>query len=255
VPSGQVQEFIAEYAPRTETRSEPYVSYSMFTARYAVYRDLNTFDLRENRQLGPSLSLTGAYGSPELGADFRAFPLSAAASWTFGSGDALARASFGGGTRVRDGVAIDQIVQGRLYFASPIIRRALRVVASVEADAARNDTQHTRYALGGDTGLRGYVIGEFQGSSMAVAHLELRSLPLAAWSQCFGLLLFCDAGDAAASLYSLTLRTDVGGGLRWLIPQLNSYVVRVDWAVPLLNGLVTPAGFPGRLSAGFAQTF
>ena len=48
---------------------------------------------------------------------------------------------------------------------------------------------------------------------------------------------------------------DVGVGLRWLIPQLNSYVIRVDWAVPLEDGIVTPAGMPGRVSAGFAQIF
>jgi hypothetical protein len=251
----QVQEFVNQYAPITERRSEPYVSYSMFTARYAVYRDLNTFDLRENAQLGPSASVAAAYGSPELGADFRAFPLSAAAAWTWGPGAALARASFGGGMRLRDGVAIDQSLEGKLYFASPPIKRALRVVASVQADAARNDTQHTRYVLGGDTGLRGYIIGEFQGSSAAIGHLELRSAPLAVWSQRFGLLLFCDAGDAASSLYALRLRTDVGLGLRWLIPQLNSYVIRFDWAVPLVDGIETRAGLPGRVSAGFAQIF
>jgi hypothetical protein len=255
VTPAQVQEFINEYAPLTERRSEPYVSYSVFTARYGVYRDLDTFDLRENAQLGPSLGLTAAYGSPELGADFRAFPLAAVASWTWGPGDALARASFTGETRLRDGVAIDQIVQGKLYFASPPIKRLLRIVASVEADVARNDTQHTRYAVGGDTGLRGYIIGEFQGSSMAVGHLELRSMPVAVWSQRLGLLLFCDAGDAGSSLYDLTLRTDVGVGLRWLIPQLNSYVLRVDWAVPLVDGIYTPAGLPGRVTAGYQQIF
>jgi hypothetical protein len=255
VTPAQVQEFIAQYAPVTERRSEPYVSYSMFTARYGVYRDLNTFDLRENAQLGPSVSVGAAYGSPELGADFRAVPLSAAATWTWGPGDALARASFAGGLRVRGSDAIDQIVEGKLYFASPPIKRALRVVASVQADAARNDTQHTRYVLGGDTGLRGYIIGEFQGSSAAIGHLELRSAPLAILSQRFGALLFCDAGDAASSLYTLTLRTDVGVGLRWLIPQFNSYVLRVDWAVPLVDGIETRAGLPGRVSAGYAQIF
>ena len=29
------------------------VQYELFTPRYAIYRDLNTFDLRENVQLGP----------------------------------------------------------------------------------------------------------------------------------------------------------------------------------------------------------
>jgi hypothetical protein len=255
VTPAQVQEFVTEYAPLTERRSEPYVSYSVFTARYGVYRDLDTFDLRENSQLGPSASVVAAYGAPALGADFRAVPLSAAASWTWGPGNALARASFAGGLRVLEGQAIDETVEGKLYFASPPLKRALRAVASVQADVARNDTQHTRYALGGDTGMRGYIIGEFQGSSAAIGHLELRSAPLAIFSQRVGGLLFCDAGDAATSLYTLTLRADVGVGLRWLIPQLNSYVIRVDWAVPLVDGIETRAGLPGRVSAGMAQIF
>ena len=80
-------------------------------------------------------------------------------------------------------------------------------------------------------------------------------MPLAIWSQRFGTVLFVDAGDASSSLWALTLRTDAGIGLRWLIPQLNSAVLRVDWAVPLTDGIVTPAGLPGRASAGYSQVF
>jgi hypothetical protein len=43
--------------------------------------------------------------------------------------------------------------------------------------------------------------------------------------------------------------------LRWLIPQLNSSVLRFDWAVPLQDGVVTRAGTPGRFSAGYQQAF
>ena len=258
----QIQEFLAQYAPISERRSEPYVGYTMFTARYGVYRDLDTFDLRENAQLGPLVSLRAAYGAPELGADFRAFPLAASAAWTIDPWGGLARASASAALRLRDGQAIDQSLQGRLYLASPLFRRLMRVVVSAEVDAARNDTRHTRFFLGGDTGLRGYVIGELQGPAMFVGHAELRSVPLALYSQRVGGLLFCDVGDAAASISALSMRTDLGLGLRWLIPQLNASVIRVDWAVPLVDGAVlaggttvTRAGFPGRVSAGFQQIF
>jgi hypothetical protein len=59
-------------APAPETRAEPYLKYDVFTPRYGVFRDLDTFDLRENRRLGPSLSLRVGYGVPQLGADFAA---------------------------------------------------------------------------------------------------------------------------------------------------------------------------------------
>ena len=69
--------FLAQWAPTDEQRSEPYLRYEMFTPRYVVLRDLDTFDLRENARLGPSLSMRVAYGLPALGASFRAIPLGA----------------------------------------------------------------------------------------------------------------------------------------------------------------------------------
>jgi outer membrane protein assembly factor BamA len=261
----QIQEFVGERAPITEQRSEPYLGYDLFTAWYAIYRDLDTFDLRENQRLGPAVSLRAAYGAPELGADFRAFPLSGAASWAVGPRGSFASASVVAGLRVRDGNAIDQSVQGKIYFASPVIRRLARVVLSAEADAVRSDTRRTLYFLGGDTGLRGYIIGELHGTSELVGHAELRSLPLPVWSQRFGAVLFCDVGGAAPSFAEVAhwdgvnpgngLHTDLGVGLRWLIPQLNSTVIRVDWAVPLADGPETRWGLPGRFTAGFLQYF
>ncbi len=85
--------FLAQYAPVSETRSEPFVQYSLFTPRYAIYRDLNTFDLRENVLLGPSLTASLAYGSPELGADFRAFPMGLSLGWTVAPHGGIARIS------------------------------------------------------------------------------------------------------------------------------------------------------------------
>ncbi len=256
VTPADLQQFLFEYAPITERRSEPYVRYDLFTASYRVYRDLDTFDLQENVRLGPALVLRAAYGAPALGADFRAYPLSASASWAVGPGGALLRASASGSLRLRDGGgAIDQLFAGELTLASPVLGRAVRVVLNGEVDAARNDTQRVRFFLGGDTGLRGYVIGELQGTSMLVTHAEVRSAPLAIRSQRVGGVLFCDAGDAAPSLDALNIRVDVGLGVRWLIPQLNSSVIRVDWAVPLREGSVTPPGLPGRASAGFQQVF
>lgn len=251
----QLQAFLDQNAPATELRSEPFVRYEMFTATYAVYRNLETFDLRENFRLGPSVALRVAYGSPELGADRRAFPFSGTASWAIGPAGSYARLSLTAATRLFDGQAIDQTYQGTAYAASPMLWRTVRLVLSGEVDATRKDTQGLVFFLGGDTGMRGYVIGEFRGSNMYVAHAELRTAPVAIFSQRFGLVLFCDVGDAANTFTAMTFHSDVGTGLRWLIPQLNSTVLRIDWAVPLQNGPVTSAGFPGRISAGFQQVF
>jgi hypothetical protein len=255
----QVAEFMRENAPTTEVRSQPYARYDVFAARYGVYRDLDTFDLRENAQLGPAVSVSAAYGAPELGATYRAFPLAASARWTFEPAGGLVRASVTGSMRVLDGQAIDQVYQARLYAATPMLRRFTRLILSGEVDGTHKDTQHNIFVAGGDTGLRGYAIGEFQGPVMIMAHAELRTAPLAVFSQRFGGVLFFDAGDATTAFSTLVMRADVGSGVRWLIPQLNASVIRFDWAVPLVDGNLmsggTRAGFPGRISAGFQQIF
>ncbi len=247
--------FLAQYAPVTETRSEPFVQYQLFTPRYAIYRDLNTFDLRENFQLGPTLTASFAYGSPELGADFRAFPMLLSLGWTAAPGGGLAQIAVRGSTRLRDQTFIDQRFTASLYYASPMLGRRVRIVAAAGADSLRNDTQRGILVLGGDNGLRGYAIGDFLGTSRVVGHLELRTAPVAVFSQRFGGLLFYDVGDAATSFRSIVPMHDFGAGLRWLIPQLNSTVIRVDWAFATQSTAFTQAGFPGRVTAGFLQTF
>jgi hypothetical protein len=247
--------FLSQVAPVSETRSEPYLQYDLFTPRYAVYRDLNTFDLRENVTLGPSLSVQAAVGLPELGADFRAFPLGVTAGWRVAPWGGLGSLILGASARLRDRTFIDQSYSAKLYLASPMWRRWLRVVVAAGVATLRNDTQRGVFIVGGDSGLRGYAIGDFIGTSELLGHLELRSAPLAVFSQRFGGLLFYDLGDAALSLSAILPKHDVGIGLRWLIPQLNSTVIRIDWAVATQSTSLTRAGLPGRLSAGFQQIF
>ncbi|MES1157549.1 MAG: BamA/TamA family outer membrane protein [Haliangium ochraceum] len=252
------QRFLLQFTPISEQRSEPYLVYETFTPRYDVYRDLDTFDLRENRRLGPSAEVRVGFGVPALGADFAAVALDGAVSWAVGLGGAgggYGSIALGGGARLRDGRFIDQSAGGRLYAASPSVRRLLRLVVSVEAGAYRADTQKRQFILGGATGMRGYAIGDFLGTTQIVAHTELRTAPLPVLSQRFGALLFYDVGDAASSFAAVVLHHDVGLGLRWLIPQLNSSVIRADWAIATQSTPFTAAGLPGRVSAGFQQVF
>jgi hypothetical protein len=248
--------FLSRWAPLPETRSEPYLRYQLFTASYGVFRDFDTFDLRETRRLGPSLSAEVAAGVPTLGADFVAYPMTATASWATelaGTGFGLAQVQ--AGARATSDRFIDQRLSGVLYLATPPLGRAVRVVVAAMTDAVRGDRNQTRFFLGGDTGLRGYQIGEFQGTVQASAHAEVRTMPLAVYSQRFGLVLFYDVGHAADSYAALVPHHDLGLGLRWLIPQLNSSVFRLDWAIPTQEGPYTEAGFPGRIVAGFMQSF
>jgi Omp85 superfamily domain len=250
------RQFLDQQAPIDETRSEPYVRYEVFTARYATFRDLDTFDLRESHRLGPILQIEAGAGLPVLGADVVAFPVSALVGWSIGSANgAYGYVQVQGSARARGGGWIDETLDTQFLIASPPIARLARLILYAQTDTVRDDTHRTKFFIGGSTGLRGYAIGDFDGSSSFVAHVELRSLPLAIFSQRFGALLFYDAGDANRSFAELVPHHDTGVGLRWLIPQLNSAVLRIDWAVATQSGPQTRPGLPGRVTAGFMQVY
>ena len=149
---------------------------------------------------------------------------------------------------------IDQVGNVTVYAASPIVGRLFRIVVGGQVDSQRANTTNTPFVLGGSNGMRGYEVNEFIGTTALVGphrdpHDAARDL-----SQRIGGALFYDVGDAAPSFADLDLHNDVGLGVRWLIPQLNSTVIRIDWAVPLQDGPVTRVGI-GRFSASFEQVF
>lgn len=256
--AAQAELFLREWAPTAEQRSEPYLRYEMFTPRYIVLRDLNTFDLRENKLLGPFFRARVSEGIPTFGATFAALGLGVAAGIAFGPAGGYLSLSAEASARLRydESRWIDQQVGGKFYAATPLIDRLFRLVVGLDVESKRADTTNTPFVLGGSNGLRGYQIGEFLGTTSFLGHMEVRTAPMAAiFSQRIGLLVFYDIGHAAASFSELVPRNDVGAGVRWLIPQFNSTVIRLDWAFPLQDGVVTHAGTPGRFSAGLLQVF
>ena len=64
-----------------------------------------------------------------------------------------------------------------------------------------------------------------------------------------GAVAFWDVGDASEELEKVRLHHDVGAGLRFLVPQVDPYVMRIDVAVPL-DRPESP-----RLTFGFFQGF
>jgi hypothetical protein len=254
--------------PRSERVSAVFLGYSLFTPRYRSYRDLNSFDLREDRRLGPSADARISVAARALGGEGDFYRVGAGAGWVFAGKGGYQSVGVRWGARLEGGQMVDHTYSVGTYLASPIIARAFRVVTQANATVLLDDTQRALYSVGGDSGLRGYTIGDQRGQTVAAANLEVRSRPLSVASFRLGGLVFGDVGDAAdpttgsgtvvravRSLRRLSLLADVGVGMRLLIPQLNSYVLRIDWAFPTVSSTLTPAGWPGRISAGFRQVF
>ncbi|MEA2695771.1 MAG: hypothetical protein QOI66_42, partial [Myxococcales bacterium] len=273
------EQFERTIFPLAGVVSELFARYSVSLPTYRIYRDLSTFDLRETVQLGPGASVLVERSDSLLGADpdpeHQYWNLSATGSWAFALLDGLQNVGLGWSGRYHDGRWTDQSFSASASAASPVFHRAFRIVAGIGTNILIDDTQNLYSYLGGDSGLRGYAVGDLVGKSSVLGHVEVRSMALSVLSLRAGGLVFYDFGDASTpptglgtnldhainTLLGFRLYHDVGFGLRVLIPQFNTYVLRVDWAFPLQNtdgdALMghTKAGWPGRFSAGFAQVF
>jgi hypothetical protein len=248
--------FARLYFPRSERVSAVYASYSLFTPVYRVYRDFATYDLREDVQLGPGVYFRVSQAAQALGSEVDYTSLAANLSWAFDWKGGYQRVWTGWSGRFLAGDFVDEVRSGSVTLATPMLARLARLVASGSVTTLRNSSRGGAfYAIGGESGLRGYGINEFLGRATYVAHLEARSGSLPVYALRFGGVVFYDVGHAAPSLAQLRAYQDVGLGLRLLIPQLNFYVLRADWAVPLQPVPGVPAGLPGRFSFGFRQVF
>ncbi len=95
------------------------------------------------------------------------------------------------------------------------------------------NSRNLRYALGGDTRLRGYPSEQFLGHHVVASNLEFRSRSVKVLEVLFGLVGFYDVGDAFDSMSGLHPKHSIGIGGRATFPQLQRIVGRLDLAFPL----------------------
>ena len=251
----QAPQFLA--STRRSRRRNPSRTCATRCSRRATrcFRDLEHFELRENRRLGPTLRLRVGQGLPELGADFRALSLARQASYATGRRAAtcpLPRARRRAGCKTT-GAGFDQRgnrdrVRGEpdRRPAAPDRRRGPDRFAARQTRAntpLRAGRRHRLARLRDQTSSSGQ---HRRARPRRAAHDgAARSGPSGSAA-----LLFYDVGDAAPSFDQLDLHNDVGLGVRWLIPQLNSTVIRLRLGD-------APSGRPrharglGRFSASF----
>ena len=243
--------FIEGVLPRSEVTSVPFVEYALFTPTYRTLRNVSTFALAEDVRLGPNLDVTLGFGLAALGSDDNFQRVSSTLGWTFPwSRDGFVRVETGLGIRYQHGELIDNNATGSVLAAAPAVA-GVRLLAQSQLSTRWNDTQNRFYAIGSDTGLRGYNVNEFNGQRLVSFQLEARTLPYAWWVLRIGGVAFYDLGGAADSLNQLTLHQDAGLGLRILIPQTSAQLFKFDFAIPFdgqNRGTV-------RLLAGFGSEF
>jgi hypothetical protein len=246
-----VRLFRQEVLPRSERTSALYTEYSVFTSDFQTYRNVDTYDLPEERQLGPDVRVGVAMASKLLGSEQNFLRLSALAGWTSRIGpDGFATATLSATSRLQARDLVNNDVQASVVATSPTLLDRLRVVGRADLAMFIEDGENRFLTLGGDSGLRGYTVGAFAGERRVRGNLEVRSIPRRIWFSRVGALAFWDAGHAADRLSDLRIQHDVGLGIRAVIPQVQTAVFRLDWAVPLTGDT---AGLPGRFILGFEQ--
>jgi len=257
------QQYAAQYFGPSERTSSLYLQYEAFTPRYRTFRNLDTFDLGEDYRLGPWLTLKAGQAGRWLGSESNFFFLLTEAHINLDLLGGFQNFGASWESRLDGHGAYDQLVKGQILVSSPVLWRALRIVAQSQAGFMIDNRHRGRVYVGGLQGLRGYPVDYFAGFHYYLAHLELRSMAFSLGSLRVGGLVFADAGhaadrvlaDTARDLPGLEIYGDVGAGLRVLIPQLNAEVARCDWAFALRAAGSVKAGWPGVPYCGFRQAF
>ena len=264
IDAASLQLFEQDVFPRNEVISQPSVSYTVYRPRYTTVRNVSTYDLAEDVQLGPSLSATLAQGLTALGGDlnFTRPTISGGYIWRWWR-DGFIHPSAAGSLRFQSNAphgwtTIDNSASASLRFATPTIAW-FRVVVQGEVDTQWHNTQNGYYAIGSDSGLRGYNVNEFRSprndsSRLVKSQAELRTTPVPWWVLRLGAVAFYEVGGAADSLNQMKLYNDVGAGIRMLIPQTSRELFRFDIALPLQNAPNNPAFHP-HFIAGFDSYF
>jgi len=250
----QREPFIRDVLPRDEVTSVPYVSYALFEPRFKKLRNVQTFELAEDSRTGLDFDISYGVGVKFLGSD--AFFQRGGASTGYGiplGDDGILRPAVSFNVRYQGDEFIDNTASGAIRLISPTVVAA-RIVALASVQTRWNDSQNGFFAIGSDSGLRGFIIDEFFGDRLARGQLEIRSIPVPFWVLRAGGVLFYDVGGSADSFRAMRLHHDVGVGFRMLVPQTSRELFRFDLALPL-DGTDDTRAFRPRFIAGFESAF
>lgn len=241
------------FEPLDRTRVYPFVAYGGFFPRYRIWHDLATYGVAEDVRLGPAWNVRLATPLEAFGSDIDSVDLSVGLSqvedW---GGDGLIEGAVAVEGSVERRGNVDEDFFFRLRGATPradLGRLVTRWDWFVRREVGPRRSQ-ALVSLGGDNGLRGYPSQAFYGfgEDLLRGSVEWRTRPLEWHSVHVGGVMFYDTGSIHEHIAEPDFHHSVGLGGRFLLPQFNRYVYRVDLGVPL-DG----TGFMVRLAGGSNQ--
>jgi hypothetical protein len=240
----------ANYLPRTENATFVEGLATAFSNDFRALKNLDTFELSEDYQLGFRLSAGARWAFPSPLTTQQFVEVGGSARYRLYQFDDLLSVTVSGGARLRPGASpVNQRLAAELLNYSPSFFGG-RLVTRFLLDMRWNDLQNRQSLLGGSQGLRGTFPEQFTGRNLLLANLEYRTRPTAfLFGTYLGFVLFYDVGSAFD--VNPLLQHTAGVGLRLLLPYFNFEVLRIDFGVHI-NNLAQVPGLD-RLNASWGQ--
>ncbi|MFL5354809.1 BamA/TamA family outer membrane protein [Archangium sp.] len=238
------------YLPRAEDAAYVLGYVRLWETRYEVMRDVDSYALSEDYQVGHYVTATARYAPALLAGSANFAEVGLTARYRVRLGDALSSVAAAASirrllgenaswTNRRWAVEVQQV--------SPKVLGGRFVVRGL-LDVDIDDLNERVLLLGGGNGLRGALPEAYSGKRMVLLNVEYRTRPLILYTVHLGGVLFYDAGSAFDVGPSVV--HSVGVGLRLLFPQFNTYPFRLDFGYVIND---ERPGIGGRFSFSGGQ--
>ncbi|HYO55678.1 BamA/TamA family outer membrane protein [Archangium sp.] len=240
------------HLPRSEDATYVLAYARFWETRYEVMRDVDSYALSEDFQVGHYLTATARYAPALLASAGNFAEVGLTARYRVRLGDALTSLTAAASVRrilggEGQGTWTNRRWVAELQQVSPKVLGGRFVVRGL-LDVNIDDLNERVLLLGGDNGLRGARPEAYSGKRMALLNVEYRTPPLILYTVHLGGVLFYDAGSAFER--SPGFVHSVGVGLRLFFPQFNIAPFRFDFGY-ILND--ERPEFGGRFSFGGGQ--
>lgn len=226
--------------PRSEDATYVSALFRLFRADFRILKNVDTYELTEDYQLGPLLQLGARWAVPIVSAN-HFVELGGALRYRWLIAEDLLTLSVAAAVRLAPGAeAVNRHLAVEVVNASPPFHGG-RLVTRVLLDVIKFDLDRRVQLLGGSTGLRGARAEGLSGRNLFLVNLEYRARAIELRTLFVGVVLFWDAGSAFDERIDVT--HTVGVGLRILVPQWNQEPLRFDL------GFVVPGRGPVGLDS------
>jgi hypothetical protein len=225
-------EFERVILPVSDQRLSPFVALRAHTSDFLRTLDFESLALQEDISLGHDITVKVYPAGRAVGSTRDLLGLNASLGYTLPLGDGVVRAVAVSNTEFSDPGKTDAMLRGTLRVTSPSLGFGRLVFDAVVVNRY-HDYFRQRFILGGNGRLRGFMADEFKGPDLVAANLEYRTPPLNILSVQVGGAVFYDVGDAFNGFGQLCPKQGAGFGGRFVFPQLERGVWRLDWGFPL----------------------